>query len=105
MGLSRKGSVSKRRVAHLVAEAFLGDRPAGTVLRHLNDNPADNRVVNLAYGTHSENRYDSVHNGVHPMARRTSCAQGHEFTPENTYFRPSKPTVRVCRKCKRGGRN
>lgn len=33
--------------------------------------------------------------------RVTHCARsGHEFTAENTYIAPSRPNVRVCRKCK-----
>ncbi len=47
-----------RKVHVLVAYAFLGDRPAGSVVRHLDGNPANNSVGNLAYGTISENVLD-----------------------------------------------
>ena len=51
-------------VHHLVLTAFDGPRPAGmTHIRHLNGNPADNRLTNLAYGTPSENGRDMVAHG------------------------------------------
>lgn len=34
-------------------------------------------------------------------ARQTHCAQGHEFTPENTRIYPARPNSRVCLACKR----
>jgi hypothetical protein len=49
-------------VHHLVLEAFVGPRPAGAVVRHLNGLEWDNRLVNLAYGTPEENQADrSLH--------------------------------------------
>lgn len=32
-------------------------------------------------------------------ARKTHCANGHEFTPENIYRPPSRPNSRMCRTC------
>jgi HNH endonuclease/NUMOD4 motif len=92
-------------VHRLVAQAFIGPRPDGLEIRHLNDNKLDNRLVNLVYGTRSENKKDSVRNGIHPMTRRTRCPSGHEYTPENTYWKPrkGKPPQRVCIKCTRNG--
>lgn len=48
----------------LVARAFIGPRPPGLVIRHLNGNPSDNRVENLRYGTYSENMQDAVRHGT-----------------------------------------
>ncbi len=42
-------------VHRLVLEAFVGVCPKGHEALHLNHNPADNRLVNLRYGTRSEN--------------------------------------------------
>jgi hypothetical protein len=39
----------------LVLLAFVGPRPKGKETLHLNHTPADNRLVNLRYGTRSEN--------------------------------------------------
>ena len=69
---------SNSLVSHLVADAFLPPKkPTDQVLRHLNDDPADNRIENLAYGTYSDNKQDSVRNetfarGItHGMAKLT----------------------------------
>lgn len=84
----------------LVLAAFVGPRPDGQVCRHLNDVPRDNRLVNLAYGTHSENALDLVRNGRHPWKMRTHCSKGHPYDESNTYVLPTRPTVRYCRQCR-----
>jgi hypothetical protein len=93
-----------RQVHHLVALAFIGPRPDGLVLRHLDDDRTNNRVDNLAYGTPSENQHDSVANGTHYRATRTHCPRGHEYSDENTrLYTPAganKP-YRWCRACDR----
>jgi predicted XRE-type DNA-binding protein len=59
------GKKTTRLVAHLVADAFLSTRgPTDTVLRHLNDDPNDNRVENLAWGTYHDNAQDSMRNNT-----------------------------------------
>lgn len=71
-----------RRYLHdLVLTAFVGPRPEGAVARHLNDDPTDNRLVNLAWGTRSENQRDALRNG-----RRTHkkiCNYGHPLAEPN----------------------
>jgi hypothetical protein len=47
-----------RYVHTLVLEAFVGPRPEGKECRHLNGNPADNRLDNLCWSTHSRNGLD-----------------------------------------------
>ena len=42
----------------LVARTFLGPRPDGCDVRHLDGDPLNNRVENLAYGTRTENILD-----------------------------------------------
>lgn len=42
----------------LVAATFLGPRPDGCDVRHLDGDPLNNRVDNLAYGTRTENILD-----------------------------------------------
>ena len=83
----------------LVLETFVGPRPSGMEACHWNDIPADNRLVNLRWGTRSENVLDCVRNGNHNMANKTHCPQGHEYTPENTYLYPEQR--RACRECRR----
>lgn len=48
----------------LVAEAFIGPRPLGQVVRHLDGNRYNNEATNLAYGTPAENIYDDLKNGA-----------------------------------------
>jgi len=64
VGLRLRGSGKSRLVSQLMADAFLPPKsPTDTVVRHLNDNPADNRAVNLARGTYSDNLNDAFRNG------------------------------------------
>lgn len=96
-----------REVHTLVALAFLGPRPEGQQVRHLNGEPGDNRLTNLKYGTVSENQMDRVRHGRHYNASKTHCVNDHEFTPENTFVRKGTGH-RDCRSCmakqrKKGG--
>lgn len=88
------------KVHQLVLLAFVGPRPAGAIhIRHLNGDPTDCRVANLAYGTASQNAYDRVRHGTHNESRKTHCKRGHEFTAKNTYLSPQSGG-RVCEKCR-----
>lgn len=49
------GLGNSRLVHQLVLEAFVGPRPDRHEVLHLNHIPDDNRLVNLKYGTRSEN--------------------------------------------------
>jgi hypothetical protein len=58
------GKATQFLVAHLIADAFLPPKsPTDQVLRHLNDDPTDNRIENLAWGTYSDNLNDAFRNG------------------------------------------
>lgn len=46
------------QVHQLVLLTFLGPVPKGMEVRHLNGDPADNRIENLVYGTRTENILD-----------------------------------------------
>ena len=35
------------------------------------------------------------------LDQKSECKNGHEFTDDNVYILPSRPTVRNCRKCQR----
>ncbi|WP_395704898.1 NUMOD4 motif-containing HNH endonuclease [Rhodococcus ruber] len=94
------GKRRPRKVHQLVLEAFVGVRPEGHEVRHVNGNSMDNRVENLAYGTHSENVRDVIRHGRHGQAAKTHCPAGHEYTLANTYRKPSQPNARRCRTCR-----
>lgn len=87
-----------RRVHRLVAAAFLGSQDALQV-RHLDGDPANNRLENLAYGTNAVNQQDSVRHGTHFLARQSECVNGHSLSGANLHVNPRGE--RVCRTCKR----
>lgn len=92
------------RVHRLVAAAFLGpsDLP---LVRHLDGNPKNNHVSNLAYGDVSQNAQDRTRHGrsrdSNQNSGKTHCKHGHEFTAENTISRVSANgrSARKCRTC------
>lgn len=103
-GLRRPGHTRKlARIHRLVAEAFLGvsDLP---LVRHLDGDPTNNRVENLAHGTSQENAFDRVRHGrasdVNGNSKKTSCKWGHPFTAENTKLRLNHQTKRMSRQCR-----
>lgn len=49
------GKGNSRLVHQLVLEAFVGPCPEGHEVLHGNHTPADNRLLNLRYGTRGEN--------------------------------------------------
>lgn len=55
----------KVSVHSLVMDRFVGSRPKGALIRHLDDQPSNNRLSNLAYGTHADNAADLKKNGKH----------------------------------------
>lgn len=97
--LGRGSGQKSRTVDQLVLEAFIGPKPFGCGVRHLDGNPANNSPSNLAWGTQRENVLDTVKHGRHNMARKTHCKRGHEFTAENTSVQ--KRGNRECRSCRR----
>lgn len=58
----------KLRLHHALLLAFVGPRPPGHLGRHLNDDPADNSLANLAWGTYHDNAADRRRNRGYPTA-------------------------------------
>ncbi len=72
-GLVSEDGISYAPVHRLVAAAFLGPRPVGYVIRHLDGDKSNNTVLNLAYGTVAENAADEVRNGrTSPLVKASS---------------------------------
>lgn len=69
------GARVNRAVHRLVAESFLGPRPAGFQIRHLNGNHTDNRADNLAWGTAAENASDRDVHGTTAKGSRNGYAR------------------------------
>jgi hypothetical protein len=105
VGLSRRGEQRLHLVAHLVADAFLGPRPPGTVLRHLNDDPGDDRAENLMYGTYSDNAFDRVRNGSDHETGKTHCPRGHVLALPNLVASFARRGHRSCLACARARAN
>jgi hypothetical protein len=59
----------------LVLLAFSGPCPAGKVVRHLDGNPRNNHLTNLAYGTMAENAHDKVGHGTNNWGARNGGAR------------------------------
>ena len=58
------GRKNTRFVHRLILEAFVGPCPEGMECRHLDGDPGNNRLENLAWGTPEENHADSVRHGT-----------------------------------------
>lgn len=89
------GRGKRFRVSHLVLEAFVGPRPEGAIALHFDDNPANNHVSNLRWGTFSDNMYDSVRNRHHAGVLKETCRKGH---PLDGLWKSGK---RYCTTCRR----
>lgn len=88
------------RPAHRVAyEALTGPIPDGADVRHDCDTPSCVNPNHLRTGTHSDNMQDCLQRGRNPQASKKFCLQGHPYSEENTYVRPSG--ARTCRACQR----
>ena len=99
VGFRREGNQIRQAmtVHKAVMLAFVGPRPEGQEVRHLDGNPGHNKLSNLRYGTRSENNLDAVRHGTNLNAAKTHCHRGHELTEDNIYlFR----TSRCCRRCR-----
>lgn len=95
-----------RTVHSLVLEAFVGPCPPGMEARHADDNPLNNNLNNLSWGTRSENSDDSIRNEKHFHSGLTHCKRGHELTPENLQQHGDATTRggtgrRTCLACRR----
>lgn len=62
--LFREVGKPERFMVHwLVLEAFIGPRPKGELGRHKDDDPDNNNLTNLEWGTQSDNVQDAIRNG------------------------------------------
>lgn len=98
--LYREHVKTKRSIHRVVLEAFVGPRPDGMETCHGDGNPANNRVENLRWDTHSENTKDRVRHGTHHEKAKVRCKRGHVFFRENL-VPSSRDGARVCLTCQR----
>ena len=65
-----------RFVHELVLTTFVGPRPSKKhECRHLNGDPRDNQLENLAWGTRKQNAQDRIAHGTHPAGENSSNAK------------------------------
>lgn len=83
VGLRRDKIEHRRYIHHLVLETFVCPRPEGMYGLHLDDDPTNNDLSNLRWGTASENMHDRVRNGTHHQASKTHCVRGHLLADPN----------------------
>lgn len=101
LALCNDGHRRMVRVHVLVMETFIGQCPSGMEIRHLNGNPADNRLSNLAYGTHSENLRDKRAHGTDHQVAKTHCPRRHPLEAPNLVRHAVVIGRRSCLACHR----
>jgi hypothetical protein len=66
------GRGNTRTLHSLVTEAFIGPRPSGQEVRHLDGDRKNPRLSNLTYGTRTENILDAVAHGTWMSEKRAA---------------------------------
>lgn len=101
VSLTAAGKKRTVLVHRLVLEAFVGTCPPGSECRHLNGDPSDNRVENLAWGTRKENMHDKVAHGTDHNSNKTHCNHGHRLIAPNVRNSHAARGHRICKACHR----
>lgn len=65
VGLYYPGGRRHEFAHRVIYAAFHGSIPPGLVVRHMDDDETNNRLSNLALGTHADNVADAVRAGTH----------------------------------------
>lgn len=101
-GYTKIGISNRTMLTHRVAyEAWHGAIPDGLVIDHLCRNRKCCNPDHLEPVTHRENLVRGETLTAREVAQ-TACRRGHEFTSDNTYYRPDRPNSRGCRTCRAG---
>lgn len=100
----RRGGVRFTRSVHrLVLEAFVGPRPPGFEARHLDGNPVNNALSNLAWGSSKQNSEDKRRHGTERNGNvgKFQCPRGHDLKRPNLMDSQLKIGKRSCLACNR----
>lgn len=101
VNLYLEGEQSTYRVHCLVADAFLGPRPEGCDVCHINGVRNDNRISNLRYGSRLENIEDAKRHGTFPKGESVG---GAKLTEAKVVWARNErangvPTKEIAKKC------
>jgi hypothetical protein len=95
------GSLKAVKVHRLVLLAFRGKPPPGKPNGlHKDDDPANNHLENLRWGSYGDNTDDQVTNGNHVQARKKRDALGHLLVAPNLVESTAARGYRGCLACK-----
>jgi HNH endonuclease len=95
---------SRSVLTRLIYRIKVGPIPPGMHVCHTCDVRNCINHEHLWLGTPRDNMRDKDAKGRNPFTNKTHCKHGHEFTPENTYWkRPygTRGPSRNCRACRR----
>jgi len=70
----------------LVAKVFIGDRPDGLVIRHIDGDRYNNKVTNLCYGSPHENTLDSIKNKTYAKEKNGRSLLNQRMVNAIRYF-------------------
>lgn len=101
VNLKRGGESRTETVHKLVMATFVGPRPDGAEVCHRNGDAQDCRLVNMYYGTASNNAFDRVRHGVNLNALKTHCTRGHLLAEPNLVRGSARRGHRACLACNR----
>lgn len=98
IGITEDGKTKHKKVHRVAYEHWRSSIPSGLTIDHLCRNTRCFNPDHLEPVTLAENIYRGRSRSAVNLTK-THCANGHEFSPENTYLPPSGQ--RVCRTCHR----
>ena len=101
VSISNGKTRTKKLVHRLVLAAFTGADDETSHVLHWNDDPRDNRLENLRYGTQKENIHDTIRNGHNVNSNKETCPRGHELAAPNLVPSVAKTGSRSCLACSR----
>lgn len=78
--VSVRGIKTDRTVHSLVAECWLGPKPEGLEIDHIDRNKSNNHYSNLRYVSHSENNKNRVICWKHPITLSNKHGDGYSFS-------------------------
>lgn len=89
-----KGITKTMLIHHVVAEVYLGPRPEGKVINHLNGIKTDNRPSNLEYCTQKQNMEHAKGNGL--------LKGNSSYSSNSVYVMPRKLTAKQVVEIRKG---